>query len=221
MNLAIDLAAAMLGDRIDDRFRHQRAGGTGLHALSACNAGGQSHRIVEVEYRLGIYIAEAHPDHVIDLDLAAGAHAQPTIDAGVEIDRHGGMRQIGFQNVDEPETASRRFSGPRPNARIATRGRVNPLAAADRRAIAPLPSGALLRRDRSRSSPPCLAWACVCKRQRERARPRPRPCRRGNCRRRGSQVLATSRDAGCRCLRAGRPARSFRPAGRRPHFHQA
>src|SRR6478736_8940627 len=80
MNLAINLAAAMLGDWIDDRFRHERAGGTGLHAFSAGDASGQPHGIVEVEHRLGGDIAKGHSDHVIDLDLAAGTHAEPTVD---------------------------------------------------------------------------------------------------------------------------------------------
>src|SRR5262249_58679843 len=35
VNLAIHLAAAMLGDGIDNRFWHERAGGTGLHTFSA------------------------------------------------------------------------------------------------------------------------------------------------------------------------------------------
>src|SRR5262249_50271016 len=99
VDLAIHFAAAMLGDRIDDRFRHERAGGTGLHAFPARNASGQPHGIVEVEHRLGVDIAEGHSDHVIDLDLAASAHAESTVDAGVEVDRHGGMRQVGLQNA--------------------------------------------------------------------------------------------------------------------------
>ena len=44
-------------------------------------------------------VAEGHADHVIDLDFTAGAHAEPTVDAGVEIDSHGGMRQVGPQDA--------------------------------------------------------------------------------------------------------------------------
>ena len=38
--------------------------------------------------------AAGHADDVVDLDFAAGAHAQITLDAGVEIDRHRWMRTI-------------------------------------------------------------------------------------------------------------------------------
>ena len=95
MNLAIHLAAAVLviGSTIDFGMS---APWTGLHTFSAGNASGQPHGIVEVEHRLGVDIAEGHSDHVIDLHLAAGAHAEPTIDAGIEVDRHGWMRQVGL-----------------------------------------------------------------------------------------------------------------------------
>src|SRR5262249_5037027 len=36
-----------------------------------------------------------HADHVVDLDLAAGADAQIALDAGVEIDRHGDVAAVG------------------------------------------------------------------------------------------------------------------------------
>ena len=75
VNLAVDLAAAVLGDRIDDGFRHQRAGRAGLHAFSAGDASGAAHGIVEIEHRLRADTAERHADHVIDLNFPAGAHA--------------------------------------------------------------------------------------------------------------------------------------------------
>jgi hypothetical protein len=34
-------------------------------------------------------------DHVVDLHFAAGAHAARALDAGVQVDRHGGVAQIG------------------------------------------------------------------------------------------------------------------------------
>ena len=99
VNLAVDLAGAVLGDRIDDRFRHQRAGRAGLHAFAAGDASRTAHWIVEIEHRPRADAAERHADHVIDLDFAAGAHAQPAIDAGIEIDRHGGVGQVGLDDV--------------------------------------------------------------------------------------------------------------------------
>ena len=99
VNLAVDLAAAVLGDRVDDRFRHQRAGRAGLDALAAGDAGGASHGIVEIEHRPGSNAAKRHADDVVDLNLAAGPDAQPAFDAGIEIDRHGGVGKIGLDDA--------------------------------------------------------------------------------------------------------------------------
>ena len=94
MHFAIDLARAAQRLQVDDGFRHQRAGGARLHALAAGHAGRHAHRIVEIEHGLGIEAPKGHADHVVHLNLAAGAHAKPAFDASVEIDRHGGMRQV-------------------------------------------------------------------------------------------------------------------------------
>ena len=51
--------------------------------------------------------AIGHADHVIQLHLAAGAHAQSAVDAGVEIDRNGGVRVIGGRFLASRETAAR------------------------------------------------------------------------------------------------------------------
>src|SRR5581483_4848176 len=75
---------------------HQRAGRAGLHAFAAGDAGRFAHRIVEIEYDLGVVVAVRHADHVVDLDLAAGAHAQPALDAGIEVDAHGGVTGIAL-----------------------------------------------------------------------------------------------------------------------------
>ena len=91
MNFPVDLPAAVLGDRIDDGLRHQRAGRAGLHALPASDASGEAHRIVEIEDWLRVDAAKRHADHVVDLNLATRPNTQPAIDAGVEIDRHGRM----------------------------------------------------------------------------------------------------------------------------------
>ena len=75
--------------------RHQCAGRAGLHAFAAGHAGAGAHRIVEVEHDLFGVAAARHADHVVDLDLAAGAHAEIALDAGIEIDRHGGVAAVG------------------------------------------------------------------------------------------------------------------------------
>jgi hypothetical protein len=68
------------------------------HACAAGDAGRLPHRIVEIEHGLGTDAAEGHADHVIDLHLAAGTDTEPAIDAGIEVDGHGWMRQIGLWN---------------------------------------------------------------------------------------------------------------------------
>ena len=108
VNLPVDLPAAVLGDRIDDGFRHQRAGRAGLHALSASDASGEAHRIVEVEDGLRADVAERHADHVVDLNLSTRANAQPAVDAGVEIDRHGRMRKVRAAECRGQESGSLR-----------------------------------------------------------------------------------------------------------------
>ncbi len=79
---------------VEHRRGHQRARRAGLHALAAGDAGGFSHRIVEVEHDLGVMVAIGHADDVVDLHLAAGPHAQAALDAGVEIDAHGRMAGV-------------------------------------------------------------------------------------------------------------------------------
>ena len=90
---------------IEKRCRHQRAGGTGLHAFAAGDAGRSPHRIVEVEHDLFGMAAAGHADHVVDLHLAAGADAQSAVNAGVEIDRHRRMTAIGGRRLARGEAA--------------------------------------------------------------------------------------------------------------------
>src|SRR3954468_12954736 len=71
MHLAIDSAAAALRQGIDDGLRHESAGGAGLHAFAAGNAGRGSHWVIEIKGRLRADIAKRHADHVIDLNLPA------------------------------------------------------------------------------------------------------------------------------------------------------
>ena len=50
-------------------------------------------------------VAIGHADDVIDLHLAAGAHAQAALDAGIEIDAHRGMAGIALPALCRRETA--------------------------------------------------------------------------------------------------------------------
>ena len=93
---AIRKAGAHIGG-IHQTGRHQGAGRTGLHAFAASHAGRRPHRIVEVEHDLLGMAAPRHADHVVDLHLAAGADAQIALNAGIEIDRHGGMAAVGYR----------------------------------------------------------------------------------------------------------------------------
>ena len=102
--VGIDDAGLVL---VEHHRRHQRAGRAGLHAFAAGDAGRFPHRIVEVEHDLGVVIAIGHADHVVDLDLAAGAHAQAALDAGVEIDAHRRMAGIGLPSARPRGSGSR------------------------------------------------------------------------------------------------------------------
>src|SRR5205814_573456 len=85
---ALDLAVGGIGVGailVDQAGRHQRAGGTGLHAFPTGDAGRTPHRVVEIEHDLLVIAAPRHADHIVDLDLAAGAHAQIAVDASVEL----------------------------------------------------------------------------------------------------------------------------------------
>ena len=106
--------------RVEHHRRHQRAGRTGLHAFAAGDAGRFTHRIVEIEHDLGVVVAIGHPDYVIDLNLAAGAHAQAALDAGIEIDAHGGMAGIALPALGVRKAALGHpdLFGPVPELRI-------------------------------------------------------------------------------------------------------
>ena len=76
--------------------------------------------IVEVEHDLGFVAAIGHADDVVDLHLAAGAHAQAALDAGIEIDAHRGMAAIALPALGGRETALGHLDlfGPVPEFRI-------------------------------------------------------------------------------------------------------
>ena len=54
--------------------------------------------------------AAGHADHVIDLHLAAGAHAKPALDAGIEIDAHRDMAVIEQRDARRYRSAGKRLS---------------------------------------------------------------------------------------------------------------
>ena len=94
---AVDLAVRRVGVNaalIDEALLHQRASRAGLHALAAGNTGRGAHGVVEVEDDLFERSPRRHADHVVDLHLAAGAHAQRAMDAGVELHRHRRMAEV-------------------------------------------------------------------------------------------------------------------------------
>ncbi|GBD42222.1 hypothetical protein HRbin39_01611 [bacterium HR39] len=93
------LAAVGPAALVDDGGGQQRAGGTGLHALAAGHAGRFAHGIDHVEDDAAAVAAERHADHVVDLHLAAGAHAEIAVDAGIELHHHGRMRAIRRRRV--------------------------------------------------------------------------------------------------------------------------
>ncbi len=53
-----------------------------------------AHRVGDIEDRIGVMAAPGHADHVVDLHLAAGAHAKSALDAGIEVDAHRDMAVV-------------------------------------------------------------------------------------------------------------------------------
>src|SRR5690606_22822210 len=93
---------------------HERAGRAGLYAFAAGDAGRGAHGVVQVKDDLGMLAAVGVADHVVDLLFTAGAHAARALDAGVEVDRHRRMRQVGPRLLARGETrfAHAEFLGP-------------------------------------------------------------------------------------------------------------
>jgi hypothetical protein len=82
----------------------ERAGRARLHALAARDARGLAHRVVQVEHDRRVRAAVRIADHVVDLRLAARAHAARALDARVEVDRHRRMREVGRGLLASGET---------------------------------------------------------------------------------------------------------------------
>ena len=77
------------------RLGAERTRGAGLHAFAAGHTGALGHGVVEVENDLAVRPTQRVADHVVDLFLAAGAHAAVALDAGVQVHSHGGVAEVG------------------------------------------------------------------------------------------------------------------------------
>src|SRR5438045_8667233 len=120
---ALDLAVGLVAKDavlVDKARRHQGARRAGLHAFAASDTGRAAHRFVEIEHDLLAVTAPGHADDVIDLHLAAGAHAQIAVDAGVELHRHRWMAAVGRWRQAARETARANLDriGPLPEPRL-------------------------------------------------------------------------------------------------------
>ena len=73
---------------------HECAGWAGLNTLATGDTSGLTHGVVEVEGDLGIVPPARQADDVVDLHFAAGADAEVTLDAGVEVDAHGNVAVV-------------------------------------------------------------------------------------------------------------------------------
>mmetsp|Transcript_22998 Transcript_22998/g.38834 ORF Transcript_22998/g.38834 Transcript_22998/m.38834 type:complete len:682 (+) Transcript_22998:1800-3845(+) len=75
LNFAIEIRAVANQGLIHNRGRHQRPGWTGLHTFAAGHTGAFTHRVSHIKGRIAVMAPSRHANHVIDLNLAAGAHA--------------------------------------------------------------------------------------------------------------------------------------------------
>ncbi len=150
------------------------------------------------------------------LDLAAGAHAARALDAGVELNRHAGMAQIGCHRCAPSKPAAHRapsFATSESSSQSGVIGaRARPTCSSSSTifcgAACTLAGGV---------APACRAWARDSRTGRARARPRSPRCRRGSCRRRAGRPGSTDGESRCRGARppAGWSRRAVRPASAR------
>ncbi len=87
-DLFVKIRAVTLLGVIQHGGRHQGASRAGLHAFTAGHASTRTHRVGQVKHRVGIMPTPCHANHVIDLHFAAGAHAEATGNAGIQIYPH-------------------------------------------------------------------------------------------------------------------------------------
>ena len=79
---------------IGDCCWQQCASGAGLHAFTAGDATAFTHWVRHIKGWIGIMPPPRHSNDVIDLNLAARAHAQAALNTGIEIDRHCDMAVV-------------------------------------------------------------------------------------------------------------------------------
>ena len=111
---------------VDERGLHQCTRGAGLHALAAGDAGARPHGVVDVEHHLGAVSPVGHADDVVHLHLAAGAHAQRAVDAGIEVHAHGRVARVHRRRTARRKAARRDPGplGPLPETGVALMGRL-------------------------------------------------------------------------------------------------
>src|SRR5260370_965179 len=68
-----------------------------IWSWAAGGGGGLPHGVSKTEPDLFALAAPRHADDVVHLHFAAGADADRALDAGVEIDRHGGVAAVGLR----------------------------------------------------------------------------------------------------------------------------
>ena len=98
-NLAVIIAAIADLLIIHHGGRHQCARRAGLNTFTAGHTSAIAHGIGKIKCRIGIMAAARHADHIIDLHFAAGAHAQPALNAGIQVYAHRHMAVIQQRNA--------------------------------------------------------------------------------------------------------------------------
>ena len=79
---------------IGDGGRQECSCRAGLHAFTAGHTAAFTHGVCHIKGWIGIMTPARHADNVIDLNLAASAHAEAALNTGIEIDGHGDMAVI-------------------------------------------------------------------------------------------------------------------------------
>ena len=79
---------------IGDGGRQECSCRAGLHAFTAGHTTAFTHGVCHIKGWIGIMTPARHADNVIDLNLAASAHAEAALNTGIEIDGHGDMAVI-------------------------------------------------------------------------------------------------------------------------------
>ena len=107
---------------IDHAGGQERARRTCLDAFAAGHAAGLAHGVVEIEDDLRFRTSCSHADDVVGLHLAARPHTQIAMDAGVKIDRHRGMAEVGNRRTTSREAGNIDSHAVRPAPELGGRG---------------------------------------------------------------------------------------------------